>query len=431
MANAFQVTNLVSDQAGVAQINDPNLVNAWGIALGPTGGNFWVSAEDADRSMVYSGDVNGSPFTKNPLEVAIPGGEPTGQVFNGTSDFVVHSGTQSGPAIFIFASETGKITGWNPNVGGPAPSTTAIAAASAPGAIYKGLALAHSARGNTLYAADFHNNKIDVYDKDFHRVHLAGAFRDPRLPANYAPFNIIPYGSNRLIVSYAQQDAEKEDDVRGLGHGFIDLFDTNGNLLRRIASRGVLNSPWGMTVAPPDFGAFPGALLVGNFGNGVINAFNVNTGNLLGRLNGPDGVHPIHIDGLWGLKFGNGVTAGDSNSLYFSAGPEDEEHGLFGKIVKKATGTTVTGLGNLQGIPGTGTVTTLLTKLPDKVADTAVEIVSSAQAAARSAVGGAISDATRSEVTEAAIRALFARLGEDKVDRLIEVIALIRARHRK
>jgi uncharacterized protein (TIGR03118 family) len=338
LATSYIATDLVSDQPGVAPITDPGLVNGWGIALGPTGGNFWVSAEGTGISEVYSGDVGGTPLTKNPLEVSIPGEEPTGQVFNTTTDFVVHSGMASGPAVFIFASESGSVSGWNPAVPPPPPSEDAqLGFQATDGAIYKGIALANNGSGNFLYVTDFHNAKIDVLDANFHLVHLAGSFADPNLPAGYAPFGIMAHGG-KLYVSYAQQDDDKEDDVAGPGKGFVDVFDTSGHLLQRLISRGKLNAPWGMVVAPSNFGDFSNQLLVGNFGDGHINAYDPATGAFKGTLSGAGG-HPVEIYGLWGLAFGNGVTAGESNALYYAAGPDDETHGLFGRITANPAGT--------------------------------------------------------------------------------------------
>lgn len=339
-STAYLATDLVSDQAGVAAITDPNLVNAWGIALNPNGnGAFWVSSNGKDLSTVYNGDTTGHPFAKSSLEVSIPGGAPTGQVFNPTSDFTVTNGSASGPAVFIFASESGQVTGWNPNVPPPAPSTSAQPTAfSDPTAVLKGIALSTSTTGNFLYLADFANNKIDVLDGGFHLVtEPAGAFTDSTLPAGYAPFNVAVFG-DKLYVTYAKQDAAKKDDVAGAGHGFVDVYNLDGTLQTHLISGGALNSPWGMAMAPADFGDFSNMLLVGNFGDGRINAFDPATGAFKGTLSSSPG-HPLVIDGLWGITFGNGV-AGTTNTLYYAAGPADESHGLFGKITANAAGTS-------------------------------------------------------------------------------------------
>ncbi len=347
-STAYIATDLISDQAGVAPVTDPTLVNGWGISLSPNGGAFWVSANGSNLSELYVGDVNGSAIAQ-PFKVNIPGGSPTGQVFNGTgskTDFMVSDGTTSKPAVFIFASEAGTVTGWNPTVGVVAPAnppslTAETAFTTTDGAVYKGVALANNGAGNFLYLADFHNGKIDVLDGQFHQVTLGtggfGTFSDPTLPAGYAPFNVAAIGG-KLYVSYALQDAAKHDDVAGQGHGFIDVFDLNGNSPQRLVSRGELNSPWGMVQAPANFGDFSGDLLVGNFGNGRIHAYDPATGAFLGTLSERPG-RPLVIDGLWGLAFGNGKTAGDATSLYYAAGPEDESHGLFGRITANAAGT--------------------------------------------------------------------------------------------
>ncbi|MBO0700514.1 MAG: TIGR03118 family protein [Zavarzinella sp.] len=332
----YLATDLVSDQAGVAPVTDPTLKNGWGLAVGPL--SFWVSSNGADLSEVYTGDVPASPGIDQPFKVNIPGGAPTGQVFNGTSDFVVSNGTASGPAMFIFASESGTVSGWNPAVPPPPPSHDAqLGFTAADGAIYKGIALGNNGTANFLYLADFHNAKIDVLDGAFHPATLTGTFTDPNLPSGFAPFNVATIGDS-LYVAYAKQDAAKEDEVAGRGLGFIDKFDLNGTFQDRVASRGTLNAPWAMVQAPATFGTFGGDLLVGNFGDGRINAFDPTTNKFAGTLSSSPG-HPIVIDGLWGLAFGNGTTAGDANALYFAAGPDDEAHGLFGRITVNAAGT--------------------------------------------------------------------------------------------
>jgi uncharacterized protein (TIGR03118 family) len=354
-STAYLATDLISDQPGVAPITDPTLVNAWGISLNPGGGAFWVSSNDAGLSEVYGGDVNGSPISQ-PFKVTIPGGSPTGQVFAGIAgNFVVSGLTRAGAptsaaSTFIFATETGTVAGWNPNVfaapippAPPAgPSTNAFTAFTADdGANYKGLALAKVGTANFLYAADFHNGKIDVLDSTFQKVTLGGggfeSFTDPDLPAGYAPFNVAAIGG-KIYVAYAKQDADAEDEVTGKGRGFVSVFETNGHFDGRLISQGALNAPWALVQATANFGDFSNALLVGNFGDGRINAYDIQTGEQLGTLSQSPG-HPLEIDGLWGLAFGNGVSAGDANSLYYAAGPEEETHGLFGKITANPEGT--------------------------------------------------------------------------------------------
>jgi uncharacterized protein (TIGR03118 family) len=327
--NAYHQTNLVSDLPGLAQLTDPDLVNPWGLAAGPTT-PAWVADNGTDKATIYPGFVHGSPITKAPLVVNIPGGAPTGQVFNPTPGFEVHSGPASGPALFLFDSEAGLVTGWNPGVPPPPPSTQAQVGARVRHAIFKGLAIATTPAGTFLYAADFHHGRIDVFDQGFDRVHLSGRFRDRKLPPGYAPFNIQQLGG-RLYVAYAKQDADREDEVAGPGRGFVDVYSTSGQLLGRLVRRGQLNAPWGLVRAPAaGFGRFSGDLLVGNFGNGRINAYDPWTGEFRGRLRHEDG-SPIEIDGLWALRFGNGVT-GDATTLLFTAGIDHEAHGLFGAI---------------------------------------------------------------------------------------------------
>lgn len=320
--NSYEVTNLVSDQPGVAQITDPNLQNAWGLAAGPST-PIWVANNHTDSSTVYPGAVHGSPISGPALVVPVDGGAPTGLVFNATTGFMVPSA--GAPATFIFDSESGNITAWS----GADPGANAVVMAHNDEANYKGLALAQSGGASYLYAANFETNAVDVFDSTFTMQHWAGAFVDSNLPARYAPFNIAAIG-NELYVTYALHEPGEEDDTHGPHHGFIDVFGTDGRLHRRLVSRGSLNSPWGLAVAPRQFGQFAGALLVGNFGDGRIHAYNRFNGKLLGGVRDASGV-PIQIDGLWALQFGNGVT-GDRNSLLFSAGPNDEEHGLFGSI---------------------------------------------------------------------------------------------------
>jgi len=322
--NAYVVHKLVSDVSGAAAHTDSNLVNAWGLAALPAG-PWWAADNGTDVATVY--DASGDPFPlASPLVVQVASA-PTGEVANTGSNFVVGSGSASGPARFLFATEEGTILGWNPN----ASPTQALVAVPATGAIYKGLAIAN---GDRLFATDFHNAKVDVFDGSFTPLTLPGAFVDPGIPAGFAPFGIQNVGG-RILVSYAKQDAAREDDVAGQGLGFVDAFDTNGVLLGRVATRGQLNAPWGLAQAPAGFGRFGGDLLVGNFGNGDINAYEPQADGSferVGQLKQPDGT-PIVIDGLWALQFGHGaVNNGPTDRLFFTAGPDDESHGLFGSI---------------------------------------------------------------------------------------------------
>lgn len=316
--NAFVERNLISDQPGLADQVDTNLVNAWGLAFNPTG-PFWVADNHIGVSTLYNstGGVQALVVTIPAPPGATSPAAPTGVIFNGTTNFQV----AGGPARFIFVTEDGTISGWNSGTNAELKVDN-----SSSEAIYKGLAIA----SNLLFAANFHAGTIDVFDSNFAPVMLTNAFVDPNIPTNYAPFNVDVF-NDQLYVTYAQQDADKEDDVAGVGNGFVDVYDLSGNLQKRLISAGPLNSPWGMAMAPTGFGEFPGALLVGNFGDGLIHAFDPNTGTLLGTLSDAAGI-PIKVDGLWSIKFGNGRNAGDTNVLYFTAGPAQETHGMFGSI---------------------------------------------------------------------------------------------------
>ncbi len=327
MLPGFTVTNLVSDQAGKAALTDPNLVNPWGIAFSASG-PWWISDNNSNLASIYSGGkVGGSITNLSPGGIQIPFGTPTGQVFNGTTDFQVTNGTTAAPAAFIFSSESGWIDGWNPSVN--AGAAEAPGDFSALGSVFKGLAIGSNSTGNFIYATDFANAKVMVLDKNFAPATLDGSFTDPTIPAGFAPFGIQNIGGT-LYVTYAKQDAAKHDDTPGKGNGYINAFDTDGHLIKRIASKGNLNSPWGLTLAPT-FGSVSNMLIVGNFGDGKINAFNLTDDTYVGTFADASG-KAVVIDGLWGLSFGNGGSAGDSTSLYFTAGPAGESHGLLGRI---------------------------------------------------------------------------------------------------
>jgi uncharacterized protein (TIGR03118 family) len=341
-SNGFIQTNLVSDLAG-ARTTDANLKNPWGIVHGPTS-PWWVSDNNGNVSTLYDG--NGNPFPPKsaggPLVVQIPapgattGGTPTGIVFNGVStDFVVTDSVskKSGSSLFIFATEDGTIAGWSPGVSFT-QAFIAVDESQIPdatnGAVYKGLAIATTAEGQRIYATNFRAGSVDVFDAKFSPVNVKGAFTDKRIPAGYAPFGIQAIG-NQIYVTYAVQNAEKHDDLKGPHRGFVDVFSNEGKLLKRLVRRGALNSPWGIAVAPKGFGDFGGDLLVGNFGDGTINAFDIRSGELEGTLRDTKGAR-IVIDGLWGIAFGNDHTAGPAGTLFFSAGINDEADGLFGSL---------------------------------------------------------------------------------------------------
>ena len=338
----FLQTNLVSNGAIPALITDPNLVNAWGISESPKS-PFWISDNGAGVSTLYSVPATGGPpVSKVNLTVTIPPtsgatvSAPTGQVFNGGVGF--------GGALFLFDSEDGVISGWS---GGTSAVKDVDKGAAA---VYKGLAISNPGAANAvLYATNFRAGTIDAFNNTFAPT-LTGDFVDPNLPAGYAPFNdkVI---DGELYVTYALQDAAKHDDQAGPGHGFVDIFNLDGSFDKRLISQGNLNSPWGMAIAPSGFGSFGGDLLVGNFGNGMINAYDPTTGAFEGVLDGANG-NPLVIDGLWGLTFGNGAAGGSLNTLYFTAGPNGESNGLFGSL--SAVPETSTWVMSLLGFGGLG-----------------------------------------------------------------------------
>jgi uncharacterized protein (TIGR03118 family) len=322
--NAYTVRNLVSNNASIpAAIHDASLVNAWGLTASSFS-PFWVADNGADVSTLYNGNT---PVSKVPLTVSVPTA-PTGTVFNIASAagaFPVTGGTSR----FLFATEHGQILGWP----GSGPAQVSAAQSFASGAIYKGLAIANTSAGPRLYATDFHNARVDVWDGSWQLVNPSSSFVDPSIPAGYAPFGIQQIAGT-IFVTYAKQDADAEDDVHGQGLGFVDAYDTAGNLQGRVAQHGQLNAPWGLALAPASFGRFANDLLVGNFGDGEINAYALQpNGNFehRGELRGTDG-KPLAIDGLWALQFGNGGSAGPTRTLFFTAGPNDEADGLFGSI---------------------------------------------------------------------------------------------------
>ena len=322
--NIFSVHALVSDGAATpAPASDAKLVNGWGLSAGPTT-PWWASNNGSNTSTLYSG-----VGSKVPLTVAVPGG-PTGTVFNGNAaDFVVSQNGKSAAARFLFATEGGTILGWSPAVN----ATAAVVGVdrSSTGAVYKGLAVAN----DRLYATDFHNSRVDVFDAKFAPV-TTGGFKDAKVPDGFAPFGIQALGGS-IFVTYAKQDAAAKDDVAVPGQAYVDEYSPDGQLVARVINSGKknapLNAPWGLALAPADFGPFGGDLLVGNFGNGRISAYTKGANGWVfkGQLRHATGA-PIELDGLWAIAFGNGSAAGPTTSLYFLSGPSDESHGLFGSI---------------------------------------------------------------------------------------------------
>ena len=337
---SYVQSNLVSDIPGLAAHTDPNLKNPWGTSVGP-GSPIWVSDNHAGVTTLYDGAGNAQS-----LVVAIPAplsagagavGAPTGQAFNtfdpSSSDFVISQDGKSGPAFFLFATEDGTIAGWNPSVDKThaiiaVDRSTATDGVGDVGANYKGLALVTMSSGKFIYATSFRFGRVDVFDSHFN---LVNSFTDPTVPTGFAPFGIHNVGG-KLYVTFAKQGPGKNDDDARPGNGFVDVFSPNGDLLQRLVSRGKLDSPWAVTLAPTTFGAFGGDILVGNFGNGRINAYDPTTGMFQGELSGPGG-GPIAIDGLWGLRFAPATPGATPNTLFFTAGLNHEADGLFGTLL--------------------------------------------------------------------------------------------------
>ena len=316
--------NLVADTPGIADHTDPNLVNPWGIdrsAAGP----WWVNANGTGLAIVYDGTGAPAP-SANPIVVTVPPAgstSPSGIIFNGSLDFPIIGAQQS---LFLFVAEDGVVSGWNPQFNA-ANAAVKVAA----DAVFKGAAVAQMAGRNVLYVANFAAGTVDMFDAGFNAVYRPlGAFQDSQIPVGYAPFNVQNIGGN-LWVTFARQNDEHHDDVAGPGNGYIDEFAPDGTLMARLQHGNWMNSPWAVAQAPSNFGALSGMLLVGNFGSGQIAAFDPATFSFKGMMNGADG-NPITIEGLWGLKFGNGASAGPANTLYFTAGTGGEEHGLFGTL---------------------------------------------------------------------------------------------------
>lgn len=333
--NAYVQHNLVSDVPGLADVTDPNLVDPWGMSFSATS-PFWISNHGKGNTTIYSYANTTTGITVSSTVVTIPPGvggstpsTPTGQVQNSTSGFLLANGNK---ASFIFCTEDGTVSAWN----GGATATVMIDNSPA-GTVYKGMAIATNNGAPTLYLANFSYGIIDVLDTHFNLTSVPGGFGDPNLPAGYAPFNIWPENGN-LYVMFAKQDPTKKNDQAGIGNGVVDIFDLNGNLLQRLTAGGPLNSPWGVAVVGGGWGALSNSVLVGNFGDGRINAFDPKTGNLIGTMQDPTG-KPISIQGLWAIEFGNGGSGGDARYLYFTAGifnGTTTQHGLLGSLAPPA-----------------------------------------------------------------------------------------------
>ncbi len=326
-ATQFDVTKLVSDLNG-AVAKDFNSHNAWGLAYSAKG-PYFVNNNGGGVVTRYNPTNGPLDFAvRIPTPTATLGGLPTGIAYSDSSGFKISSAGKIGPSRFISVTEEGLITGWNEKVN----RNHAIIAVnrSGEGAVYTGATLARNNGNLFLYVANFHSKTIEVYNRNFKSVKLSGSFVDPKVPARFAPFNIQKLG-DRLFVTYAKQDATYTGQVSGAGNGFVAVFNTNGRLIKHLASRGTLNTPWGVALAPSNFGTFSNNLLVSNFGDGKISAFNATTGKFVGKLTAGDG-SDVAIDGLWGLSFGNGHLAGASDTLFFTAGPNHEGDGLFGSI---------------------------------------------------------------------------------------------------
>ena len=322
----FTATGLVTDNQALnpAKLTDPGLKNAWGMAYAPNG-PFWVSSNGAGTSPLYSVDPATQATAKQALTISIPGGGVTGQVFNSTASF---NGNR-----FLFVSENGSVSGWRPALGTTGLINAETIAPASTDNIYKGAAtgsVSGQNAGDYLYAANFKAGTVDVYKGTTSAPALTGSFTDPSLPAGYAPFNVQNLNGS-LYVTYALQDADKEDEVAGLGLGFVDKYNLNGDFAGRVASGGTLNAPWGVATAPSSFGPMAGDLLVGNFGDGHINIYDPNTHAFLGQVLDASN-KPLAVDGLWALSPGNDTLAGSSSLLYFTAGPNEEAHGLFGVL---------------------------------------------------------------------------------------------------
>lgn len=332
--SAYRQRNLVADgPAIVSEQKDPNLVNAWGIAFNPFG-VVWVNDQGTGLSTLYDG--NGVPQT---LVVRVPGrlagttGTPTGIVFYGGGGFTVSQGAATGPSRFIFAGQDGVISGWAPNVNlnNAIPVVNGGDAGGPDNPFYTGLAISAGGTRALLYASDFRNGKVDVFDTTFARVTLPGTpFRDPYLPPGHAPYGLQAINGD-IYVTYARRAASGDEAVAGRNAGVVSVFDPNGVFIRQLVAGERLNAPWGLALAPASFGKLANRLLVANHGDGTIQAFDPANGDWKGQLRHEDG-RPVRIDGLWGLSFGNGLANQPINTLFFTAGPNSGANGLYGRL---------------------------------------------------------------------------------------------------
>lgn len=331
-ASAFAMTSIVSNGSIAGTAVDPNLVNPWGVALAPDG-PMWVANNATQTATVYDGAGNLLLAVNLPAGASGPPGA-TGLVFNATADFVISNGTTSAPAQFIFDGEGGTLLAWSQSVD-PA-NALIVYEDGAGGAVYKGLAVASNGTANLLYATDFHNGKVDVFDAQFQKIAVPGGFLDPQLPAGYAPFGIQAVqlnGTTAIVVTYAQHTPDAPDeDVKGAGLGLVNVFDVNGTLVRNLVGPGAqLNAPWGVALAPASFGPLANTLLIGNFGDGTIQAFDPLSGTFVDTVKDASG-QPIVIDGIWGITFGNDAFGQPAGALFFAAGIAAEAAGLYGRI---------------------------------------------------------------------------------------------------
>jgi uncharacterized protein (TIGR03118 family) len=343
LSGNYSQTNLISDIPGLARFTDSNLSNPWSISFSQSG-PFWLADNNAGVSTMYNGEGQAFPLNA-PFAVTMgrTAGDPaqtdspTGTVFNGGTGFVISKDGNSAPSRFLFATEEGTIFGWNPGVD-ITHALLAVDNSALPGAgvVYTGLAIATNTQGTFLYAANFRTGAIDIFDQNFQPVAVRGAFVDPNLPQGFVPFNIQAVGTS-LYVTYTGKNGGRYDSGTGPGDGYVDLFDSQGKLLRRLVSQGPLDVPWGVAVAPGNFGDYSNDVLIGNFGDGRVNAFDSQSGAFLGPLLDPAG-QPLFIPELWDLKFGNDANGGKSDTLYFTAGIGHEEHGLFGSLQPVAVG---------------------------------------------------------------------------------------------